>query len=215
MEFKGAIFDLDGVIVDTVPLHFKAWKKMFEEYGKEFGFDDYKNKVDGIPRIDGAKAILSDLGEGELEKAAAKKQGHFLQLLEKEKVVVHQSTVELIKELRANNIKVAAISSSKNCLHILQRVGLVDLFDIIITGNDIKKGKPNPDVFLLACGRLGLEPHECMVFEDAVLGVEAAGRANMRCVGIDRYQKPERLVKASLVVSDLSEVNLDKLRALE
>jgi beta-phosphoglucomutase len=214
MGLKGVIFDLDGVIVDTVPLHFKAWKKMFAEYGKDFTFEDYKQKVDGIPRMDGARAILTDLPEDELKKAADKKQNYFLQFLEEEGVKVYQSTVDLINKLKSEGIKVAVISSSKNCLPILKRAGLVDLFDVMITGNDIKKGKPDPEIFLLAAEKLGLEPSECIVFEDALLGVEAAKNAGMICIGIDRYGKPERLKRADLVVSDVGEVSLEKLKEL-
>ena len=214
MSFKGAIFDLDGVIVNTVPLHFEAWKKMFSEYGKEFSFEDYKKKVDGIPRISGARAVLTDLSDQELEKAGTKKQNYFLEFLNQKGVDVYASTVDLIKELREAKIKVAIISSSKNCLHILQKVNLVELFDVIITGNDIKKGKPEPDVFLLAAERLGLDTSECLVIEDAVLGVEASLRAKIKCIGIDRYNSPQRLSKANLVVNDLSEVNLSKIKEL-
>lgn len=214
MKFEAAIFDLDGVIVDTVPLHFKAWKKMFSEYGKKFDFDDYKNRVDGIPRIDGARAILGNLSARELDKAAAKKQGYFLKFLDKEKIKVYHSSVELIEKLRENSVKRGVISSSKNCRHILERVVLVDLFDVIITGNDIKKGKPEPDVFLLAADKLKANPCKCVVFEDAVLGVEAAKRADMKCVGIDRYQSPQRLYKADLIVNDLSQVDLEGLNKL-
>jgi beta-phosphoglucomutase len=211
---KGAIFDLDGVIVDTVSLHFKSWKKMFAEYGIEFTFEDYKKKVDGIPRIDGARAILKDLDEEELKKAAEKKQRYFLEFLEKEGIRVYESTLKLIKELKENNIKVAVISSSKNCLPILKRAKIDHLFEVIITGNDIKKGKPDPEVFLLACKNLNLSPCGCIVFEDAVLGVEAAKRGNFKCVGIDRYNNPIRLSKADLVVKDLSEINLEVLEKI-
>ncbi|MBU4346229.1 MAG: beta-phosphoglucomutase family hydrolase [Candidatus Omnitrophica bacterium] len=211
---KGVIFDLDGVIVNTVPSHFEAWKKLFGEYGKDFAFQEYKEKVDGIPRIDGVRAILKDLPEQELQKAAAKKQGYFLEFLEKDGIKVYNSTVDFIKEAKGHNLKVAVISSSKNCLYILKKAGIDNLFDIIITGNDIKKGKPHPDVFLLAGARLGLEPEECLVFEDAVLGVEAAKRGNFKCVGVDRYQEPRRLSKADLVISDFSEINLEKSKGL-
>ncbi|MFH1504312.1 MAG: beta-phosphoglucomutase family hydrolase [Candidatus Omnitrophota bacterium] len=214
MKFKGAIFDLDGVIVDTVPLHFKAWKRMFNEYGKSFDFDEYKNKVDGIPRIDGARAVLSNLSEQELDQAAAKKQDYFLEFLDIEEIKVYQSTAALTRELRDAGVKRSVISSSKNCRQILERVNLIDLYDVIITGNDIKKGKPEPDVFLLAAEKLGLEPKECVVFEDAVLGVEAAKRANMKCVGIDRYNSPQRLNKADLIVNDLSEITIEKINTL-
>lgn len=211
---KAGIFDLDGVIVNTVPLHFKSWQRMFKEYGRDFTFEDYKQKVDGIPRIDGARAILNDLDEAELKRASDKKQGYFLGYLESEDIPVYDGTVNLIKELRKNEVKTAVISSSKNCLPILKRVNLVDLFEVIITGNDITKGKPDPQVFLMAAERVSISPAECVVFEDAVLGVEAAKRAGMKCVGIDRYGKPKRLNKADLVVSDLKEVDLTKIGAL-
>ena len=209
-----AIFDLDGVIVNTVPLHFKAWQGMFSEYGKEFTFEDYKQKVDGIPRIDGARAILRDLNDEELKKASDKKQVLFLKYLSSEDIPVYNTTVNLVKALKKEKIKRGVISSSKNCLPILRKVGLVDLFDVIITGNDVTKGKPDPQVFFMAADRMSAEPGFCVVFEDAVLGVEAAKRAGMKCVGIDRYGEPERLKKADLVVSDLREINIEKIKEL-
>ncbi|MBN1526932.1 MAG: beta-phosphoglucomutase family hydrolase [Candidatus Omnitrophica bacterium] len=212
MGLQGLIFDLDGVIVDTVPLHFKAWKKMFGEYGKDFTFDDYKAKVDGIPRIDGARAILTDLPQDELEKAAEKKQEYYLEALEKEGAVVYEGTLALIRDARKEGMKTAVVSSSKNCPFIVKRAGIDGLFDVIIGGNDVKKGKPDPEMFLTACSRLGFEPAECIVFEDAVLGVEAARRGKFKCVGIDRYKSPERLSKADLVVDDLAGVGLSRLK---
>jgi len=211
---KAAIFDLDGVIVNTVPLHFKAWQNMFNEYGKEFTFEDYKQKVDGIPRTDGARAILTDLSDDELKKAADKKQGYFLEYLNKEEIPVYNTTTDLVKALKREDLKRGVISSSKNCLSILKKVKLDDLFDVIITGNDITKGKPDPQVFFMAAEKMSVEPKDCVVFEDAVLGVEAAKRAGMKCVGIDRYGKPERLKKSDLVVSDLGEVNIEKIKEL-
>ena len=211
---KAGIFDLDGVIVNTVPLHFKSWQRMFSEYGKEFSFEDYKEKVDGIPRIDGAKAILTDLSQEELIKAGQTKQKYFLEALKKDKIMVYETTVKLIHALRGDNIKTAIISSSKNCPAILEKVGLTDVFDAAVTGGDVKKGKPEPDIFLAAADKLSIQPIDCIVFEDAVLGVEAAKRANMRCVGIDRYDKPDRLNKADIIVSDLGEVDLNKIRSL-
>lgn len=211
---KAAIFDLDGVIVNTVPLHFKAWQRMFSEYGKDFSFEDYKQKVDGIPRMAGAKAILADLSADELKRAADKKQGYFLEYLNSEEIPVYQTTVDLIKTMRKEPLKTGVISSSKNCLQILKRVGLVELFDVIITGNDITKGKPDPQVFFMAAEKMSVEPGLSVVFEDAVLGVEAAKRAGMKCVGIDRYGEPERLKKADLVVGDLGEVTIKRLQEL-
>ncbi len=216
MNFKGAIFDLDGVIVDTVPLHFKAWKNMFNEYGKNFTFEDYKEKVDGIPRMAGARAILKELSDEELDKAAAKKQGYFLEFLETDGINVYQTSRSLMEELRSKNIKIAIISSSKNCPYILQKAGLNHLLDAVISGRDIEagKGKPDPWIFLEAMARVGLRPDECVVFEDAVLGVEAAKKAEAKTIGVDRHNDPTRLMKADLIVKDLGEVDYKRLKAL-
>ncbi|MFH1782172.1 MAG: beta-phosphoglucomutase family hydrolase [Candidatus Omnitrophota bacterium] len=211
---KAGIFDLDGVIVNTVSFHFKAWQRMFNEYGKEFTFEDYKTKVDGIPRIDGARAILTDLSDEEIILAGDKKQAYFLEYLNKEEIPVYNTTVDIIKSLKKENIKVGVISSSKNCLPILKRIKLDHLFEVIITGNDITKGKPNPQAFYMAAEKMNADPKLCCVFEDAVLGVEAGKNAGMKCVGIDRYNKPERLKKADIVVSDLGETTLNSIKAL-
>lgn len=211
MIFKAAIFDLDGVIVDTVPLHFKAWQRMFGEYGKEFTFEDYKEKVDGIPRVDGARAILTDMPADELKKACDKKQRYFLEYLKSGEIPVYHSTIDLFKELKSQGIKIAVISSSKNCPYILSKINAYPLIDVEVNGNDITKGKPDPQIFLMAAERLGVEPSESVVFEDAILGVEAAKRGGMKCVGIDRHNDPDALKMADIIVKDLSEVNYERL----
>jgi len=212
--FKCAIFDLDGVVVDTVPIHFKAWKQMFSEYGIDFNFDDYKSKVDGIPRYDGAKAILTNLNDAEIKEAGDKKQGYFLEFIEKEDVPRHNSSIELIKDLKKRGKKIAIASSSKNCKRILEKIGIISIAGTIVDGNDITKGKPDPQIFQLAAQRLQCNYENCIVFEDAVLGVEAALNGKMHCIGIDRYNNPARLAKANLVVKDLSEVNYETIERL-
>src|SRR3989339_230773 len=183
-KFQCAIFDLDGVIVNTVPLHFRAWKKLFEEYGKKFDFQDYLEKVDGIPRIAGTKAILTDLQEDKIVIASDKKQKYFMKFLRELEIPVFNSTVKLIKNLKSRKLKLAVVSSSKNCSYIIKKAGLNKLFDTAFTGNDIIKGKPDPQIFLTTAERLKVKPGNCVVFEDAILGVEAAKRAKMKCVGI-------------------------------
>ena len=214
MPLEACIFDLDGVVVDTVPLHFASWKRMFNEYGHEFTFDDYKQKVDGIPRYDGARAILTELPEDELRQAGDKKQDYFREALDSADIPRYDTTIKLIEDLLAASIKVAVISSSKNCPHVLKKIGLYDRVGAVISGHDITKGKPDPQIFLMAAERLGAEPKNCVVFEDAVLGVEAAKRGGMRCVGIDRYDNPKRLAKADVVITDASEVNMGRLKEL-
>ena len=214
MAFKCAIFDLDGVIVNTVPFHFKAWKKMFSEYGIDFTFEDYKAKVDGIPRHDGARAILKGRSEAEIEKAAASKQVYFVELIESAQVPVYTSPVDLIKELKSHDKKIAVASSSRNCKRILEQTKIIHLADAIVGGADLRRGKPDPQIFQMAADRLACPHTECIVFEDAVLGVEAAINGKMLCIGIDRYGEPSRLAKADLVVDDLSKVNYNAIEEL-
>jgi len=214
MKLKAAIFDLDGVIVDTVPLHFKAWQKMFNDYGIDFTFNDYKEKVDGIPRPAGCRAILTDASDEIINEASSKKQEYYLQLLEEEGITVYDSTVVLLKNIIKDGLKTAVVSSSKNCIYILEKMGLMDLFQVKLSGNDITKGKPDPQIFMLAAEKLSVACQESVVFEDATLGVEGAKRANMKCVGVDRHNTPELFKKADIVVGDLEEIDLVKLHAL-
>lgn len=209
--FKGAIFDLDGVIVNTVPVHFNAWKKMFEEYGHSFTFADYLAKVDGIPRIAGAKAILTDLNEDEIVEAAAKKQKYFREFLALEPIEIFESSVKLIKEMKQKGIKLAAASSSKNATFILEKINLLSYFDANISGGDLKKGKPDPEIFLSAAEKMNCSPSECIVFEDAKLGIEAAVRGKFASIGINRHNNAEALDRADKIVDDLSEISLDEI----
>jgi HAD superfamily hydrolase (TIGR01509 family) len=164
--------------------------------------------------MDGARAILTDISDEELQKAAAIKQGYYLESIKKAKIPDYPTTRKLIEELRENKIKVAVISSSKNCPFILKSINLYPLIDAEVSGNDITKGKPDPQIFLMAAEKLGVSPSEGVVFEDAILGVEAAKRGGFKCVGVDRHEDPEALKKADIVVKDLGEVNYEKLTKL-
>ena len=205
MPLRGAIFDLDGVIVNTVPLHFKAWKKLFEEYGKPFTMEDYLGKVDGRPRLEGAAAILTELSSAELVRAGDQKQTYFANYLETEPIAVFQSTLKFLDELVACGVQLAVASSSKNARRILQKINLLDKFAVDVSGSDLKRGKPDPEIFLLAAGKLGLEPKDCVVFEDAKSGVDAARAGGFFCVGIDRHDNAAALKAADLIVKDLAE----------
>jgi beta-phosphoglucomutase len=214
MALAAVIFDLDGVLVDTVSLHFKAWQKLFSEYGKTFSFQDYKSKVDGIPSIDGAKAILAEFSQRDLYDIVVRKKEYFFEFAKEEGIKPYATSVSFVEELKAHHIKVAVISSSKSCREILQLAGISDSFEVVVTTNDIDKGKPEPEIFLKAAQELDVPPKNCVVFEDALLGVEAAKRAGMKCVGVDRYDNPARLKDADNVISDMSNIDISFLEAL-
>jgi len=212
---KGAIFDLDGVIVNTVPFHFKAWQKMFEGYGHKFTMSDYLAKVDGKPRLEGAAAILTELNPEELKQAGDIKQKFYLELLDKEPLEQFNSTIKLIHEMKEQGIKLAAASSSKNAVRILKKIDLLKEFDANVSGADLKKGKPDPEIFLTAASRINLTAADCVVFEDAKSGVEAAKNGHFLCIGIDRHNDPETLHRADVIVKDLAEISLADIITLK
>ena len=234
-QFQAVIFDLDGVITKTARVHAAAWKRMFDEFLKErtdtefVPFDekdDYLTYVDGKPRYDGIKSFLESrdihLHWGEPDDSkdkqticglANKKNELFIRELEESGVEVYESTVTLIHALREKGIKIAVISSSKNCTPILKKVNLLHLFDAKIDGIDAEKrkikGKPAPDVFLEAAKLIGAEVKKSVVVEDAISGVQAGRAGNFGLViGVDRTGQAEALKEngADVVVKDLSEV---------
>ncbi len=216
MNFKGVIFDLDGVITGTAKIHSLAWEAMFNSFLRNYAevnnepyvpFDpghDYLKYVDGKPRMEGVKSFLAsreiEIPYGELDDIAEqetvcglgnRKNSLFTEILIKEGPDVFQSSVEFIRQLKARGIRIGIASSSRNCKLILELAGLEELFETRVDGEvsiELKlKGKPNPDIFLTAAANLGLEPSECVVVEDAISGVQAGARGNFGLVlGIAR-----------------------------
>lgn len=236
--FSGVIFDLDGVITQTALVHSAAWKKMFDEFLLEWSrrhglpfreFDhqaDYLPYVDGKPRYQGVASFLSSRGielpygtpddSPEMETICGlgnRKNNAFNEVLERDGVKVYQSTINLIYELRKNDIRVAVASSSKNCEQVLRRAGILNLFearvDGVVSAQLGLKGKPEPDIFTTATVQMGLPVHRCVVVEDAVSGVQAGKAGNFGMVlGIARENNHHELLinGADVVVCDLAEL---------
>jgi beta-phosphoglucomutase len=211
--FKGAIFDVDGVIVDTASIHHKSWEIVFKKYGLCFTFKDFKTKIDGKPRAQGARTILPDLSEAEIESICEEKQRHFERILKTGSIKVFRTTVAFIKMLKKKGIKVAMASSSRNARPILKKVGLYPLFDAEVEGAALTRGKPFPEIFLTAAEKLGLKPSECVVFEDAQIGIDAAVNGGIRCVAINR-DSTHRIKGADLRVKDFRELSFKKIAGL-
>jgi beta-phosphoglucomutase len=207
VSLKGVIFDLDGVLVDTVPLHFAAWQRMFGEFGFHFDHLDYHEKVDGKPRQDGVRAVMHSASEATIEAAGLTKQAYYLEMIDQGQLHPFPSSIPLIKELRQQGVLLAAASSSVNTRIILETIGVLDDFAAIVTADDVEHGKPHPEIFLTAARELNLDVNECVVFEDAVSGVTAAKRGGFGCVGVDRHGHPQYFEQADAVVSDLGELD--------
>lgn len=211
---EAVIFDMDGVITDTVPLHYKAWHKMFTSHGYHFDFTVYKEKVDGKPRIKGISSVAINANEEMLQKMAEEKQNYFLELIELEPPKIFDDTIALINDLKNNNIKIAVASSSKNTKRILEKLGIYNLFNTVVTGYDFKHGKPNPEIFLIAAKRMNINPKYCIVIEDAIEGINAGLNANMITIGVARHGNEKELAHADLVVKTLKKIDINLLNTL-
>jgi trehalose 6-phosphate phosphatase len=237
-KYDAAILDMDGVITQTATLHAQAWKRMFDAYlaqrGKQEGrsyepFDsaaDYRQYVDGKPRYDGVRSFLRARGialpEGDPSDAPEqeticglgnRKNALFHELMHQEGVTVYDDAVEQVGNWHRQGLKVAVISSSRNCTEILHSAGVLELFDAKVDGHDSERlrlrGKPAPDIFLRAAEALGVAPERAIVVEDAIAGVQA-GRAGGfgLVVGVARSRAAEDLRQhgADVVVHDLRQL---------
>lgn len=239
-QLQGAVLDLDGVITETVSVHFAAWKKTFDElleeqHGSsfdEFTHDaDYVPYVDGKPRFDGVADFLASrdisLPYGTADDQPSertvcgvgnRKNELFRQLVAEGGVEIYETTLTLVDAFRDRGNPVAVASSSRNCRFVLETTGLIKRFQAVVDGNTSRElglnGKPAPDIFLTAAEQVGIDPTQSLVVEDAYAGVEAGRRGNFGLVlGVARSGDRQGLLDrgADLVVDDLGETSLAAL----
>lgn len=204
-EIRACIFDLDGVIVDTASHHFVAWQNLAEELGVPFSAEDNES-LKGVSRVDSLEYILKKgglvLDPATKVQLMDRKNAHYLELAGKTSPSdALPGVVALIHELKALGIKVALGSSSKNAEMILTRLALLDAFDTLVDGNHITLSKPDPEVFLMGAKALGLDPTECLVFEDAQSGIDAANAGGFPVIGIGQQKA---LTGAAAVIEGFS-----------
>jgi beta-phosphoglucomutase len=211
---KALIFDLDGVIVDTAHYHYLAWKRLAEELGFDLTLDQ-NELLKGVSRMRSLDIILGlggiKLSESEKEKIANKKNSWFVEYVNEMKPEeIFPGVKELLRSIRAKGLKIALASSSKNAPAVIRLLNIQNEFDTVVDGTMIIHSKPDPEIFLLAAKKLGIEPASCVVFEDAEAGVEAALAAGMKCVGVGSTLQ---LGKANLVIAKTGDFNLQTLSA--
>lgn len=212
IKIKAAIFDLDGVIVDTAKYHYLAWKKLAEEMGFEFTLKD-NEKLKGVSRMKSLEILLQvggvQLSDKEKQAAAEKKNKWYVEYISKlDKTSILPGVEKFLQDLKSHEIKIALGSASKNSMIILNNLELVHYFDAIVDGNRVSKAKPDPEVFLLASQELQCKPEECVVFEDAEAGIEAALSGNMKAIGVG---SADVLSKAHKVIPDFKNAEIELL----
>lgn len=210
------IFDLDGVLVDTAVYHYKAWKQLANSMG--FDFTHVQNEqLKGVSRMRSLDMILEWGGiqksDAEREELASLKNSWYVAMISNMTTdEVLPGSAELLQQLKEKGVKIALGSASKNSGLILERTGLTHFFDAIVDGNAVTASKPNPEVFVKAAELLETSAADCVVFEDAIAGVEAALAAGMGVVGVG---EAEQLKGAHIVVKDLSAITVAEIGALK
>ncbi|MBR9916062.1 MAG: beta-phosphoglucomutase [Algicola sp.] len=215
MHKKGFIFDLDGVIVDTAKYHFLAWKKLANSIGVDFS-EVQNEQLKGVSRVRSLEKILAWGNKTLSDKAftelmAQKNEGYLSYINKMDTSEILPDVSRVLDFLIENNQAIALGSASKNATPILKKVSLLEKFEAIVDGNDVSKAKPDPEVFLIGAQLLGMNPEDCIVFEDSVAGVQAANTANMISIGIGDKSV---LHEADYVFKDFTEMSQEFIERL-
>jgi len=204
---KGAIFDMDGVVVDNHRYHYHAWKAFAEKYKFPLDPEIYRDKFNGKTNADLFSMIFGNISLEEIEHYAHEKEGMYRELYLKE-MVAHKGIVDYLEFLKKNKIKIALGTSAptSNVDFTLDTLKLRQYFEVIVDGQQVKKGKPDPEVYQLCVMKLGLLPKECVVFEDSLAGLESGERAGCKIVGVATSHKAYELkVKTDIIIHDFTE----------
>ena len=212
---RAVIFDMDGVMVQTAPQHFAAWKRALATVGYELTEDEFRATF-GMRNQEIIRHLLGeDVGETQVAELARLKEEHYRALVG-EGIEPAPGLLPLLRQLKERGFRLAVGTSAprENVELILDALGIGGHFDAVVAEEDVERGKPYPDAFLLAAERCGVDPERCVVIEDAPSGLAAARAAGMKCIGIAGTRKREELHRADLVVDSLMELDVTTIERL-
>ncbi len=206
-----ALFDLDGVLVDSSQFHYEGWVRLGEEVGfvmtPEFFRQTFGQRNDTI-----IKQLVPHATEEQIAQWSERKEALYREAA-RGRLKPLPGAVELIQGLKAAGVRCALASSTPrvNIAFAIEQLGLSDVFDAFVGAEDVTRGKPDPEVFLTAAQRVGVPPQNCVVFEDAVAGVIAAKRAGMKCIAVTTTNPRDALAGADWIVDSLKEVTVERV----
>jgi len=205
MAVKAILWDLDGVLVNSMEFHYRAYSEILSQRGVELSREEYLKEMIGLRNYTILRRVL-DLPNEEILRLAEQKEEAFRRLV-KGHVQPLPGAAELVRRAREGGIKQAIVSSTPraNIELMLQSLGLYECFEVIVGEEDAERGKPDPEGFALAASKLGVPPEECVVIEDAPEGIAAGKAAGMRCIGVTTTRPAEKLSQAELVVESLED----------
>jgi len=211
LPFKGVIFDMDGTLIESTQADYLAWKRLFADYQKLLSYEDY------FPLLGAKSAVVVQsrllLNEQQAKFALAKKLKYFTEIISQNGIQPVPFAVKLLQQLQQYDLKIALATSSrrKKMKMVLKLTGLLPYFEVIVTGEEVSRSKPAPDIFLMAAKKLDLTPIECLVIEDAINGIKAAKNAGMKCIAITTTHSAEMLQEADLIIDTYEAVNFQDL----
>jgi beta-phosphoglucomutase len=213
---QGVIFDLDGVIVDSHPAHKQAWAKFFASLGKNISEHDLEFILEGNKRSDILRHFLGELTDQQVRFYGAQKEALFKSSAQD--VRPNNGLEEFLDQIDRAQIPIALASSASRsrAQYMLEQLNLKDRFRVIVTGDDVVEGKPDPAIFRLAAHGLGVQPRHILVCEDSVNGIDAAKKVGMKCLAIAANGRAATLQAAGAdkVIGDFTEVALKQLQDL-
>jgi beta-phosphoglucomutase len=213
---QGVIFDMDGVIIDSHPAHREAWKTFLRTLDKTVSDTELDFVLDGRKRSEILRHFLGELSDSEVLELGNRKDELFRKAALQVKPI--PGVIELIDGLRGARIAtaVATSASESRTRSTLDSLGLADKFDVLVTGDDVTLGKPDPSVYRLACRRLSIAPSDTLAIEDAESGIQAANGAAISCIGVAVHRSREKLLAAGAahVVEDFIGLSVAELDAL-
>lgn len=215
MEYKGLLFDLDGVLADTAKYHFLAWREIAGELGIEFTIKD-NERLKGVSRERSFEIVLEvgnkTMAKEEQKKYCERKNERYLSYIQKmEADEILPGVREFLEDARKKGYLISLGSASKNSALILDRLNITHYFDAVIDGTKVTKAKPDPEVFVKGAEALGLPCNSCIVFEDAEAGIEAAHRGGMKAIGVGTK---ENLPEADIVIPGFLGLTVDDILKL-
>ena len=212
MTYKAILFDMDGVIVDTEPLHVAAFQASLKHYGHDLSEKDYKQHFAGKTDEDGFKQYFAFINEEiDLLVIMDEKAKAYLKLAA-DQLVPYPGIIELIRTV-SQHVPIALVTGSLRieAEAVLNEFGITNCFTAVISANDVQHGKPDPEGYLKGAQAVGVDPADCIVIEDSPSGIEAARAAGIRCVAVTTTHAPDELGKATHVVEQLRVEGLDSL----
>ena len=212
LPYKGVIFDMDGTLLESTEADYRAWEKVFNDYGKELSYESYQPLL-GVKSADVIQYQLGVNSEEDIKRILKEKFDYFVEYVNENPIKPVHAAEIFLKSLAPYPVKVGLATSSRKAKMqmVLEKLNFLQYFDTIVTGDEVKHSKPAPDIFLKAAARLGVSPENCIVVEDGPVGVAAAKSANMKCVAITSTHAADKLQQADIIIDTYEDADFREI----